>query len=89
MPDPGSGYPYRVNIRGHDVRAWHPDIPDAVPAPVAWLPDITGSWRRRRHLDHRCGRGKADHDADTGGARSGGEHQRRGAENRKDPSSAH
>jgi hypothetical protein len=89
MPDPGSGHPHRVNKRGHDVYAWHPDILNAVPAPVARLPDIAGSRRRGRHLDHRSGWGKADHDPDAGGAGSSGEDQRRGAEKGKDRSSPH
>jgi hypothetical protein len=78
-----------VNIRSHNVSAWHPDILDTVPAPIARLPDIAGSRWRGRHLDHRCGRGKADHDPDAGDARSGGERQGRGVENGKDRSSAH
>jgi hypothetical protein len=32
--------------------------------------DIAGSRRRGRHLDHRSGWGKADHDPDAGSARS-------------------
>src|ERR1700730_16638193 len=58
MPDPSSGHPYRVDIRGHDIRAGHPDVLDAVPAPIARLPDITGSRRRRHHLYDRSGWGK-------------------------------
>ena len=87
-PDPGSGYPYRVNERGHDVCAWHPDILDAVPAPVARLPDIAGNRWRGHRLDHRSGWGKADHNPDAGKAGSGERH-RQGAENGKDQSSAH
>ena len=46
VPDPGSGHPHRMDKGGHDVCAWHPDILNAVPAPVTRLPDITGSrWR--------------------------------------------
>ena len=47
-----------MNERGHDVCAWHPDILDAVPAPVARLPDIAGGRWGRRHLDHGRGRGR-------------------------------
>ena len=39
-PYPGSGDPYRVNVGGGDVCTGHPDILDAVPAPVTRLPDI-------------------------------------------------
>jgi hypothetical protein len=69
-----------VSIRRHDIYAWHPDILEAVPAPVARLPDIAGGRWGRRHLDHGRGRGKADDDTDARGAGNGGERQSRRAE---------
>jgi hypothetical protein len=68
----------------HDVRAWHPDILNAVPAPVARLPDITRSGWRRNHLDYGSGRSNAHHDSDTGNPGTGDKRQGRGAENGKD-----
>jgi hypothetical protein len=69
-----------VSIRRDDIYAWHPDILDAVPAPVARLPDIAGGRWGRRHLDHGRGRGKADDDTDAGEAGNGRERQSRRAE---------
>jgi hypothetical protein len=89
VPDPGSGHPHRMDKGGHNVFAWHPDIPNAVPAPVTRLPDITGSRWRGSHLDHGRGRSKAHHDPDAGNAGTGDKRQGRGAENGKNRSSAH
>src|SRR5438270_12525506 len=89
VPDPGSGHPHRMDKGGHDVRAWHPDILNAVPAPVTRLPDITGSRWRGNHLDHGSGRSKAHHDPDAGDAGTGEKPQGRGAQNGKNRSSAH
>ena len=89
VPDPGSGHPHRMDKGGHNVRAWHPDILNAVPAPVTRLPDITGSRWRGNHLDHGSGRSKAHHDPDAGNAGNGDKRQGRGAENGKNRSSAH
>src|SRR6202047_307150 len=89
MPDPTSGHPYRASIRGQDKCAWHPDVLDAVPAPIARLPDVAGSRWGGHHLDDGSGRGKTDDDTDAGEARYGGERQNRGADKGKDPSSAH
>ena len=69
---------------GHNVRAWHPDILNAVPTPVARLPDITRNRWRGNHLDHRSGRSKPHHYPDAGNAGTGDKHQDRGAENGKD-----
>src|SRR6202047_1932472 len=89
MADPTSGHPYRASKWGHDKCARHPDVLDAVPAPIARLPDIAGRRWGGHHLDHGSGRGKADDDTDAGEAGNGGERQNRGAEKGKDPSSAH
>ena len=89
MPDPSSGHPYRMDIRGHDIRSGHPDVPAAVPAPIARLPDIAGSRWGRHHLYHRTGWGKAENDPDAGDAGSSGERQRQGAQNGKDKLSSH
>src|ERR1700724_3760343 len=56
MPDPTSGHPYRASIRGHDKCAWHPDVLDAVPAPIARLPDVAGSRWGGYNLDDGSGR---------------------------------
>jgi hypothetical protein len=89
MPDPGSGNPYRVNVGGYHVCTWHPDVLDAVPAPVTRLPDVAGARRSGRWLYHRGGQGDADHDTDAGEAGSAGEHQNRGAKKEKGRASAH
>jgi hypothetical protein len=78
-----------VDIRGHDIRAGHPDVLDAVPAPIARLPDIAGSRWGRHHHYHRSRWGKADHDPDAGDAGSGGERQRQATEDGKDKLSSH
>jgi hypothetical protein len=69
---------------GHDVCAWHPDILNAVPAPVTRLPDITGSRWRGNHFDRGSGRSKAHHDPDAGNPGTGNKRQGGGAENGKD-----
>jgi hypothetical protein len=89
VPDPGSGRPHRMDKGGHNVCAWHPDILNAVPAPVTRLPDITGGRWRGNHLDHGSGRSKAHHDPDAGNAGTGDKRQGRGAEKGKNRSSAH
>jgi hypothetical protein len=73
-----------MNKGAHDVCAWHPDILNAVPAPVARLPDITGSGWRGNHLDHRSGRSNAHHDPDAGNPGTGDKRHGGGAENGKD-----
>ena len=77
--NPGSRHPHRVNIRGYDVFAWHPDILNAVPAPVARLPDIARSRWRGHHLGNGGGRSETHYDPDAGYTGGGGERQRRGA----------
>jgi hypothetical protein len=80
MSDPASGHPYRASIRGHYIYARYPDILDAVPAPVARLPDIAGSRWGWHHLDHGSGWGKADDDTNASEAGNGGERQNGSAE---------
>ena len=89
MPDPPSGHPYRVSKRGRNIYARHPDILDAIPAPIARLPDKAGRRWGGRHLDHGSGRGNADDDTNAGEARNGGQRQSRGAKKGKDRSCAH
>jgi hypothetical protein len=89
MPHPPSGHPYRVSKRGRNIYARHPDILDAIPAPIARLPDKAGRRWGGHHLDHGSGRGNADDDTNAGEAGNGGQRQSRGAKKGKDRSCAH
>ena len=89
VPDPASRNPCCADIRCRDICARHPDILDAIPAPVAGLPDISGGRRGGHRLDHGRGRGNADDDANARETGTGSERQCRSAEKGKDRSSVH
>ena len=79
MPDPGAWHPHSAGIARRHVRSGHPDILDAVPCPITWLPDITGGWWGWDRFGYRRGWGDPDHYADPGNARDGHKRQCRGA----------
>ena len=89
VPDPASRNPCCAHIRCRDICARHPDILDAIPAPVAGLPDISGGRRGGHRLDHGRGRGNADDHANARETGTGSERQCRSAEKGKDRSSVH
>lgn len=89
VPDPASRNPSCAHIRCRDICARHPDILDAIPAPAAGLPDISGGRRSGHRLDHGRGRGDADDHANARETRTGRERQYRSAEKGKDRSSVH
>jgi hypothetical protein len=87
--DPSVRHPHRMTMRCPDISSRHPNIVEAVPSPIAGLPNIfrcRWGWDR---LDGGCRRGNIDRDADAGDARDRGEGQHGRTENRKERSSSH
>lgn len=73
VPDPVARHPYRAGKGGSHISSGNPDILDAIPGPIARLPDIARCRRSGERLDHW--RGRPDPDDDACNTCRGREHQ--------------
>src|SRR6202044_146193 len=67
---PMTADPHGAGIRWHDVSSGDPDPLDAIPRPIAGLPDITGRGCWRHRLDYGGRRRYPDPEPDPGERRS-------------------